>query len=183
MAIGGFKPKAAGSAKKGASAPAKAKPKSRYAGTQFGDDRNPMPGEGEYIFRFVSAEEAQNPGTMKESVKVFVLDPSTETTYLCLFMRTPIGMGELLRLYAAAGGIDKEDYDSFDPDREFMAAVAGASNEYSALTLVGRLVHVVVTRGKSTPEGDWYRKYQWTIIPDEQQDETMSVQSQLEAQT
>jgi hypothetical protein len=146
------------------------KKKSRYAGI-VETNRDPMPDVGTYRFRLVSCEEATNPGTMKESIKIHVV-PVTKVgseyeegaQMLCLFMRT------------TAGFDSAEEYDAFDPDGEFIDSCMGVANEYSeaGATVVGRLVDCVVTRGKDTGNGDWYRQYQWSVTPEDEQDQAAS---------
>lgn len=164
------------------------KKRSRYGGIKE-KDRDPMPEEGDYRFRLVSAVEAQNPGTMKESVKVFVKpvqvvgDEYQEgAQMLLLFMRTTAGLGELKRCIRVSAGFDDvEAYDTFDPDGEFIDAVAGGQqNDYAAFTFFGRLVDCRVTRGKDTGDGDWYRNYQFAVVLEDEQDQVPSIPAQIE---
>jgi hypothetical protein len=157
------------------------KKKSRYAGI-VERDRDPMPDVGGYRFRIVGAEEATNPGTMKESIKIHVRpvelvgnEYQDGAQMLCLFMRTTAGLAELKRCIRFAAGFEEvEAYDAFDPEGEFIDACMGVVNEYSeaGATVIGRLVDCNVSRGKDTGNGDWYRQYQWAVVPEAEQDQT-----------
>jgi hypothetical protein len=168
----------------GAAARPPVKKKSRYAGIKEGKERDPMPEVGKYRFRIVSVEEAQNPGTMKESVKVHVVpvelvgnEYQEGAQMLCLFMRTTAGLAEFKRCIRTAAGFDEvEAYDAFDPDGEFLDSCVGVQNEYSeaGATVLGRLVDCDVKRGKATGDGDYYRNYHWTVVPEDEQDQAAS---------
>lgn len=164
--------------------PAVSARKSRYAGI-VERNRDPMPDVGKYRLRIVSLEEAQNPGTMKESVKVKVVavelvgneyqDRGGEM--LCLFMRTTAGLAELKKCVRHAAGFeDVDQYDAFDPDGFFIDACVGQANEYSnaGLTVVGRIVDTEVRKGKDTGTGDWYRDYVWAVVGEDEQDQVPS---------
>jgi hypothetical protein len=163
------------------------KKKSRYAGIKE-RDRDPMPDVGQYRFRIISAEEATNPGTMKESVKVHVKPVEVVgneyhegAQMLCLFMRTTAGLAEFKRCMRFAAGFEDVDaYDAFDPEGDFLDACVGVANEFSeaGVTVIGRLVDCTVTRGKDTGAGDWYRQYQWAVVPEDEQDQTPSCASE-----
>jgi len=183
MAIGNFNRPTVG-------AKPTAKKKSRYAGIQE-KQRDPMPEVGEYRFRVVELIEATNPGTLKESVKMHVKplelvgsEYHEGTQMLCLFMRTTAGLGELKRAVRYAAGFESVDeFDTFDPDGEFIDACVGAVNAFSeaGITVIGRIVDCKVTRGKDTGDGDWYRQYQWSVVPEDEQDQQGSAAAQPEA--
>jgi hypothetical protein len=85
-------------------------------------------------------------------------------------------------ILAAAGYEGDADFDAFNPDGEFIDAVLGEANDFSAAfpaTIVGRLVYVNVMRGNDVvdktskqPTGDFYREYEWGVVPEETQDTT-----------
>lgn len=179
--------------------------KSRYAGIELKDDRDPMLDVGEHRVRIRLCEETQNPGTLKESVKVRIVPVSLvgneyvedEKQRLMLFMRTTAGLAEFKRCVAKSAGFeDYPEYDAFDPPETgwFLEACLGNTCEEArafsdaGLSIIGRLVDVTVRRGKDAidpkskqPTGDWYRQYTFDVVPDEEQDQAASCPALLAA--
>jgi hypothetical protein len=161
-----------------------------------------MIGEGTYRVRIVSASEGRNPGTGRESYKttiqvVAAADGSAtaegETCTIVNLVDKPPSLAELKRMamHAAGFGPSLEElhtdpaaakralldgeaaYDEAEPyPGAVLEATAGHAN--GAPSLAGRLVDVIVTRGKDVldpktkgPTGDWYRVYRWGRV-DEQ---------------
>jgi hypothetical protein len=182
---------AGAAAAKGAAKKPPAKPKG------FGElkpPRDPMPEIGPSRFRFVSAEEGFNPGTNATSYKVKVealdLDGSPHTAGDCftlVFMDTAPGKKDFqLCIAGFAGYEDVEEYNAFDPAGELPGAAIGWDNGMTprAEELIGRIADVKVSRGgdckdkEGNPTGDFYRRYQWFQVPDE--DEAQDAHPRIE---
>lgn len=179
-----------------------APPRSRYAGITCADTRDPMIGCGIYRVKIVAATEGRNPGTGRESFKTTIQvvaagdDAETAEGTACTMVSLidkPPALAELKRMamHAAGFGPSLEElhadpaaakrallegeaaYDAAEPyPGAVLEATAGHSN--GAPSLVGRLVDVVVSRGKDVldpktkePTGDYYRVYRWGRV-DEQ---------------
>jgi len=180
-----------------ATAPAAPPQRSRYGGIQCGEARDPMLDLGTYRVRIVSCTEGSNPKTGRASVKLGVCvvaaspDAGTPVDAVCtvVHLATPIGLGELKTMLVHAAGcgptlaqraagdiraIAKEGearYDAVDASTypgSIIEATAGTAN--GAPSMIGRLVDVVVTRGRDTKsEGDWYRNFRWGAVPEAEQ--------------
>jgi hypothetical protein len=177
MAIGNFSKLPAKGAAGARPVPAR---KSRYAGLKAMAPRDPMPREGEYRFEVVSCEEGYNKGTGNESFKAHLLVKECEgeeannggdrVVFIQLITGKSgeFGLGRVKSfVMAAAGYADEAEYDSYDPDGEFIDACVGKMNAYSARgdTIVGRSVLCRVSRGKATPDGaDYYREFEWAAV-------------------
>ena len=163
-----------------------AKKKSRYAGIQAAQPRDPMPHVGVYRFRVLACEEGHNPGKGHDSFKIKLeivdLEPTNthhkvgQSVSAIFLVSGPGGQAGLARtkafVMAAAGFENEAEYDAFDPDGEFIDACAGAQNEYAARgdTILGRLVDCEVIRGNDIPGGtDYYRDFAWGVVPDAEQ--------------
>lgn len=177
-AIGQFNKGAGSAAKPAAKAPAK--PRSRWAGIKAAQPRDPFPHAGVYRFRIVSNEEGFNPGTNNASFKAhleIVAQGDGQTMHnvgdavMALFMLSTTAGQSRAKAYviAGAGFEDEESYDAFDPDGEFIDAVLGHQNARSedAAAFAGRLVDCVVSKGKETGEGDYYREYAWSPVAEQ----------------
>jgi hypothetical protein len=141
-----------------------------------------------YRVRFESAEEclAQKPGgqnSIKSYVEVVSGDGTTPegTRALVLHMQSQYGRADFEEQCVATAGYDPRDevdeYVAFDPDGHFFAACVGDANDYKDLAalMVGRVVDVEVTRGKTTTDGaDYYRKYRWAPVSDDDDDQATS---------
>ena len=169
----------------GAAKPAAKKPPAKPKG--FGElkpPRNPMPEVGPSRFRFLGAEEGFNEGTNATSykVKIAALDydgspHSAGEEFTLVFMDTAPGRKDFqLCIAGFAGYEDVDEYNGFDPNGELPGAAIGWENDMTprAEELIGRVADVRVTRGgdvidKKTnqPTGDWYRRYQWFQVPDD----------------
>jgi hypothetical protein len=193
-----FDPASAAASAPAASAPA-SPGRSKYAGIQCGDARDPMLECGTYRLRLISAAEGANPKTGRASYKITAKvesaseDAGTPAGSVCVIVHlsTPIGMSELksTMVYAAGCGptlaqrassdvralaqAGEAAYDQADADvypGSIIEATAGAAN--GAPSMIGRLVDVVVTRGKDTADGSgWYRSYRWGVVPEDEQTE------------
>lgn len=169
-----------------ASAPAQKK-KSRYAGIQAAQPRDPMPHAGAYRFRVLECSEGTNPGKGTDSFKaklevVTIYDPTNHAHKVgdkVAFIQLVSGKGGPAGLarakafvMAAAGFEDEAAYDEFDPDGEFIDAQVGASNKFSeqGMSIVGALLDCEVLRGNATPDGtDYYRDFAWGVVPEAEQ--------------
>lgn len=179
--------------------------RSKYGGIKAGDTRDPMLGLGTYRVKVVSCAEGYNPGKRRESYKATLLvvaaAPGSETpvgsTVTMVSFQTPAGLGELKRfaMHAAgfgptldqrAAGSDvkatllaaEAAFDSLDEKFGYQGAVieASAGKANGAPSLAGRLVDVIVSKGKDVPNpqtgastGDYFRNYVWGIVPDAEQ--------------
>ena len=177
--------------------------KSRYAGVKAAQPRPPMPHAfaGTYRFRIEGCEEGHNPGKGTQSYKVTLaivamadregneLANNTfhnvgDTVNAIFMLTTAAGLSRVKAFVIAGSGFSEEEaFDAFDPEGEFIDATVGAKNDFSekGLTIVGRLVDCVVTRGNATPEGDYYREYAWGVVPDAEQESVLSIENQLAA--
>lgn len=179
MAIGKFNRPVAG-------APA-GKKKSRYAGIQAAQPKDPMPHVGVYRFRVLECTEGHNPGKGTDSFKATleIVDLEESNTHHSAGQRVvfiqllsgkggPAGLARSKSFVMAAAGFEDEaEFDAFDPNGEFIDACVGASNAYSERgdTIIGRLVDGEVLRGNTTPDGlDYYREFAWGVVPEDQQD-------------
>jgi hypothetical protein len=165
--------------------PAKKKKSSRFAGEDPAD-RPPMLEEGDSRVRLVAIEEGHNPGTGNDSFKVrfqpvdFDGSPhsSADGEHSAVYMDTGRGRKEFKEAIRAFAGYDDEaEYDAFDPESEFFEAVLGQDNDFTAEAeqMIGRVADVRVTKGGATRDGlDWYRRYQWAAVADDDDDQNVS---------
>lgn len=182
------KDKAPAAEAKGKPAAGKAKPKkkaSRFGGEDPAD-RPPLLEEGDSRVRLVSIEEGHNPGTGNDSFKIkfqpldFEDSPhsSSDSEHSAVYMDTGRGKKEFKEaIRAFAGYDDADEYEAFDPEFEFFEAVLGADNDFTAEAeqLIGRVADVRVTKGGTTKDGlDWYRRYEWAVVADDDSDQTES---------
>jgi hypothetical protein len=167
------------------------KAKSRWAGMRSSAPRDPFPHVGTYRFRVSEIEKGFNPGKQRESIKTRLVivdadDKGQEShaigdqVFMLNFMTTA-GTQEFQAFVTAAAGF--EDDDAFvaecGDDGAFVDALLGQGT-YPA-TLLGRLVDCQVTRGKDDGTGDYYRKYSFAPVSEEEQDETPNVAAQKAA--
>jgi hypothetical protein len=136
---------------------------------------------GDYRIRIVSNEEGFNPGTQNSSYKGHWQIEDIRSggggheigdSVVMVQSITATGMSQIKAYVRHAAGYETEaEYDEFDPDGEFIDATTGEANEYSdrGETIDGRLVDVKVTRGKTRDDGDWYRNYAYTVVPEDEQ--------------
>lgn len=173
---------AVGKAAAAKAAPRKAPRKSRYAGVAAAAPRDPMLNVGKYRLRVVSCEEGSNPGTGAESFKSHVEIVEIfgggegflvgDVAFLCQSISgkgAQAGLGRVKAYVMAAAGFEEDAFDEMDPDGEFIDACVGEANQFAGQTIDGRLVDVTVTRGRDRDDGDWYREYAWSIVPEEEQ--------------
>jgi hypothetical protein len=179
---------------------------SRYAGVKSAADRMPILGEGEGVLRWLGTETGQHPKKHNTWVRVSfeIVDGDFKTAKLaplkvgdqCVLIESVAGSGSatygLERLKAMVVGFSgvesDDDYDTLDPDGEFMsAALEGESNDFSGYTLEGRLAAVVGRRGNEKIDdetgkgrGEYFCSHSWAIVPDEAQD-VPSFPAQVEA--
>lgn len=159
MAIGGKFNRPAPAAPK---SPAK---KSRYAGIEAAQPRDPMPTVGLYRFRVLDCVEGVNPGKGTESFKIFIevvesegaeaLEAGRQATIVFLVTGKggPSGLARTKSFIMAAAGFEDEDeYNQFDPDGLFIEACTGKVNDFSSLTIKGRLLDCQVSRGNPVRE-------------------------------
>ncbi len=188
-----------------APAPAPAPGRSKYSGITAGDARDPMLGLGTYRVRVIAIDEGRNPGRNRDSVKVrlHVVEaaegaetPAGSDVTAVHFFTNP-GLRELKRFAIHALGcgptlaqrnagdtralvLDGErQYDGYEEtvggQGSIIDATAGRGNG-KAPSLAGRLVDVIVSRGKDVPDsqsgastGDYFRVYTWGVVPDAEQ--------------
>lgn len=159
----------------GASTPAAAPSRSRYAGVSCADTRDPMLSPGTYRVRIVGCENGYNraKGTESYKVKMVVLQAaagahsSTGSSAVAVFTCTPAGVVETKRaiMHAAGFGLTlaqrelpsareallagEAEFDRLDEQcggqGSIIEASAGAAN--GAPSVAGRIVDVVVSRG------------------------------------
>jgi hypothetical protein len=145
---------------------------------------------GSYRVRIVSGECGFNPGKRRETYKVSmqvidVREGDTPAGSVCtaLFMDSVAGLSELKRMVMHAAGFgptlaqrsagDVRDtltaaesaYDALDAQR-YSGSIVEASLGVSsgAPSVAGRLVDVIVSRGKEAAPGDYYRVYTWGVV-------------------
>ncbi len=193
------KPGAAGAKPKPAAKP-KPKPKKFGAATDA-VPHDPMLPEGEFRVRHIGAEELIHPvkKTLSWRVKfVCVSEEGESEPYIALFMNTNAGIAEYQRYCTAMAGYETAqecndfvcavmpDVDADEAGDAFFTSVLGDANAFSeaGLSIESRLTDVRVTWGKACidrdsgePTGDHYRNYKWTVVPDEEQDETMKLEA------
>lgn len=163
--------------------------KSRYAGVKANVPRDPMLDVGEYRLRVLMNEETRADYAGAKTwyranlqVVACIGDDATPegSEVVAVFgVETVAGLGEAKSYVMAAAGFEDEgEYDEFDPEGEHIDATVGEVNEYSAdgPPLVGRLVDVEVKKGNPCKDkdgnlnGDYYRKYYWAVVPEEDQE-------------
>ncbi len=103
-------------------------------------------------------------------------------------LHTTAGLAELKRAVMTAAGYDvEEEFDAFETDPRYLgpagagqvidASIGRANGMFEAgMTIVGRLVDVRVTKGNDTPNGDYYRKYQWAVVEESEQDQVAKLE-------
>jgi hypothetical protein len=180
---------AAGAAKK------KAKPKG-MGGLEA--PRNPMPKPGLSRFRLLEVEEGFNEGTNRSSLKLKVVALDLEGSphsagdeFTLVFMRTAPGERDYKQAIAGFAGYDDiDEYATFDEHGELFTAAIGEDNDYSeeAAQLIGRVCDAFVSKGgpvkdkdtgepkidPETGEPDFFRKYKWTPVADDDDDQDQS---------
>ena len=178
------------------------KKKSKYSGVKSQQPRTPMPRKGEYLLRLHEVATGHNPKKGTESHKltlevVEILDEGNTQHAVGDFVQPvfitagPGHLSGLPRVKAAtmaiAGYDDEQEYDAFDPDGFFIDATAHESNDFSTLAyppteeeaaiagIIGRVVYCKVTKGNDIPDsgGDYYREYEWGVVPDEAEEQDM----------
>lgn len=179
--VGGFKRPAA---------PTKpqAKPKSKYGGIACRPPRDPMPEVGIYRFKVTECVEGFNPGSRKSSFKakcevVQVLQAADnsnqvgDTVSIIFQADTGPGRSDIKAFCMGfAGFLEESEYDAYDPEGFFIEACTGTANEYTeefegVQPIIGRMCDVEVKRGGTTPDGqDWYRRYGFYTIDEEDQE-------------
>ena len=188
-----------------AASPAAAPSRSKYSGISCADTRDPMLGLGEYRVRVTACAEGYNPGKRRDSYKtslhVVSAEDGSETragsSCTVVSFLTPAGLSELKRFAMHAAGFGptlaqrasgdnvrarliagEEQYDALDESCGHQGAILEASTGVAngAPSLVGRLVDVVVARGKpvvnpqtGAETGDYYRVYTWGVVPEDVQ--------------
>jgi hypothetical protein len=172
-----------------------------WSGVQSAKDRSPMLRVGHYVVRVLGTELGHNPSSDERSFKaqievVFAGEGShSQVGERAAFIQKLSGKsGQFGRersksfVVAAAGYFGDDDYNAFDPERQFLDALGGVANQYAQSFpkgVTGRLVEVVVTRGNTVidtdtkqpeigPDGlpNYFREYSWSPTPEEQQDQT-----------
>ena len=178
--------------------------RSKYSGITCADTRDPMLGLGTYQVRILDIVEGQPfPGKKLDCVKIKlqVTDSEGETpggslaTVVC--MATVPGLADLKRFVSYAAGFgptlgqqaDHPDvrklrlegeaaFDELEKEHGGSGSIIEASlgKANGAPSVVGRLLDVVVSRGKDTinpqtgaPTGDFYRSYRCGVVPEEHQ--------------
>jgi len=179
--------------------------RSRYS-VPSSDTRGPMLGIGTYRVRVLGCVEGNNPGKHRDSYKVALrvevaADGSETSVGACVstvslitspglaeikrFAISAAGFGPTLEQRAHAGDVKKlivEGEEAYDALDEKLGGHQGAILESSAgktstaPQLQGRLVDVIVARGKDVPNpqtgaptGDYFRLYTWGAVPDSEQ--------------
>lgn len=187
-------------------APAPAPARARYAGIKGSQQRDPMLGVGTYRVQVVGMVEGFNPGKQQESIKLSLRvntaaagsETPTGTTVTIVCMKTIPGLRDLKRFAYHAAGFGptlalraagdchqfdvegEEGYNALDEkfggEGSILAATAGTVLDQPAPTLHGRVVDVIVSRGKDLinpqtqmPSGDYFRAYVWGSVPDAEQ--------------
>jgi hypothetical protein len=134
-----------------------------------------------------------HPEFKTKSWRINIEDTETGEAAITLHMNTTAGIGEYQRQVMATAGYESAaDYSEFDAEGDFFETVIGEANAFAeaGLTLDRRLVDVVVSRGKPcvdkagqpkidplTGEQDYYRRYAWTVVSDDEQDEAGKVEA------
>lgn len=150
-----------------------------------GGDRFPMPQVGGYRFQVLMCEYRISPkDNITPHVVANVLDLETASTFSLVFgVGTNAGGAEYTRFFRTACGFESDDaffetVGATTPEAQEAAladlgeACVGESNQFSedgTNPIIDRLVDGNVTRGKDDGKGDWYRKYEWAVVPDEEQ--------------
>lgn len=172
---------------------------SMWSGVQSAADRDPKLGVGHYRLRVVSNEITIKPDhTKKKTFKatfdvVEAMPGSTDKAGDARVHLETIsgdsaqyGLERSKAYMVAAAGYDGDaTYDAFDPKGEFLSAIVGVANSYSAqfpANIVGRLVDVRVSQGNpvldkvtKAPTGDYWRVCSWTPVPETEQVQPMPV--------
>jgi hypothetical protein len=146
-----------------------------------------------YRVRHLGAEELIHPEFKTKSWRISIENTETGEAHITLHMNTTAGIAEYQRqVMATAGYGTAAEYSEFDPEGDFFETVIGEANAFaeSGLMIDRRLVDVVVSRGKPcvdkagqpkidplTGEQDYYRRYAWAVVPDEEQDEAAKVEA------
>jgi hypothetical protein len=162
---------------------------SKYANVEEQEDQDPMPVKGAYRLRYLGTED--NPSPKNKSVSWFralfeiveMDGAEAEAAHsvgdnVAVIQQSagngaPQGLPRIKSLIRHVAGYEtEEEYDEYDPDALFIEACTGIANQYSedAEAMKGRLVDVVVTRGREAPgKDDYYREYAWSIVPEDEQ--------------
>jgi hypothetical protein len=179
----------------GAAAAGGGRPKSRWAGMRSAKPRDPMPHVGIYRLRITEIEKrygnAGN-GNRESVVTAFAivdLDEKGSEAHAAgdvvkmINLYTSAGMAEFQAFVNAAGGFESDDdyVAALGDDGGFVAGILGEGSGPAQATLVGRLVDVEVGRGKDDGKGDYYRRYAFAVVGEDEQDETPSIVTQLKA--
>jgi hypothetical protein len=143
-----------------------------------------MPPVGDYRLQVVDCCEGFNDGTKTASFKIrlrvveirsggegLAVDDVVFVVYMITGPGAVAGLPRVVAFCSAVAGIDPADtaaYDDFDPSRDFVGACAGDANAFAEAAggnpAIGSIVDCRVTRGKDTPDGDYYREYAWSPV-------------------
>jgi hypothetical protein len=139
-----------------------------------------MPFEGSYRFRVLATDAGHNPGTGTESFKTRLEVVASEgpnanaegdkcvAVFLTSGKGGPSGLARVKRFVMFAAGYENDDtYDEFDPEGDFIDACEAGGEESP---LAGRFVECDVQRGRSRDDGDYYREYAWSLVPEGEQE-------------
>jgi hypothetical protein len=83
-------------------------------------------------------------------------------------LSTDAGAKEMGRFVVAASGYEAAEFNTAVGDGQLIDAVLG-DLPGEANPIEGRLVDVIVTRGKDDGNGGWYRNYQWQLVDEDDQ--------------
>lgn len=178
--------------------------RSKYGGINTADARDPMLEVGTYRVRVVGGTSSTHPVTRRESVKIklVVIEAAPDSgskpgdSVTSLSFLTPRGLIELKLLVMRAAGFGptlsqltapniadllkagEAAYDALDESKGYTGAIVEASLGIAngAPSVAGRLVDVIVSKGKPVPHpqtgaptGDYFRNYVWGVVPDAEQ--------------
>lgn len=176
------------------------KPADPYRGINCVDTRDPLLESGVYRVRIVSGIDSTHPVTYKHTNKITLsvvaasagAGSAVGTQAVALFQHSIPGFGELKNLVMHAAGfgptleqrqtpqareIAMAGMAAFDQACDAQGSIVEASlgKANGAPNVLGRLVDVIVTRGKARLDktgadtGDFYRQYTWGIVPEAEQ--------------
>lgn len=156
---------------------------SRFAGVKSSKPQTPQPPVGRYRFEIAAFREGRSPvryvfidlivrEIFRDGTGVQVGD-----TVTCMQnIVSDAGVSRVKAAFVAGAGFDRDaDYDEFDPNGDFIDFMFGHETAYCDLpdeertTLIGRYVDADVRRGKDTPDGDYFRDWDWKPVADEDQ--------------
>jgi hypothetical protein len=178
-----FRAGQAAGAQRAAAAPQGAPRRGRFAGTKASDARYPIAAVGQYTLRIIETRQTENPKTGEwYHVDFEVLDTSvpdvhpvgSKVTYLQGFSgkSMTVGMPKIKRFCMCAVGTDDEaEYDTMDPNGDLIDVTTGVAIEgYPANPLAGRIVYCDVTPGKPGKDGRVFDEFNFSVVPEDQQD-------------